>query len=102
MSKSKKQDLTPLMLVTPMMENMLDIKIMKQYYHRKGGKNKMKKICEAFIIVAAVSLVLGIISRLLMKPFLAIEAQAFLQFTQTCLLFAIAIAAREWMIAKGK
>ncbi len=62
----------------------------------------MRKICEAFIIVAAVSLVLGIISRLLMKPFLAIEAQAFLQFTQACLLFAIAIAAREWMIAKGK
>ena len=63
----------------------------------------MKKICEAFIIVAAVSLVLGIISRLIVKPFLlGIEAQAFLQFTQACLLFAIAIAAREWMIAKGK
>ena len=62
----------------------------------------MRKICDVFIILAAVSLVLGIISRLLMKPFLAIEAQAFLQFTQTCLLFAIAIAAREWMIAKGK
>ncbi len=62
----------------------------------------MRKICDVFIILAAVSLVLGIISRLLMKPFLAIEAQAFLQFTQACLLFAIAIAAREWMAAKGK
>ncbi len=62
----------------------------------------MRKICDVFIIVAAVSLVLGIISRLLMRPFLAIEGQAFLQFTQACLLFAIAIAAREWMIAKGK
>ena len=62
----------------------------------------MRKISDVFIIVAAVSLVLGIISRLLMKPFLAVEAQAFLQFTQACLLFVIALAAREWMIAKGK
>jgi hypothetical protein len=37
MSKSKKQDLTPLM------ENLLDIKIMKPYYHRKGGRNKDEK-----------------------------------------------------------
>jgi hypothetical protein len=96
MSKGKKQDLTPLM------ENLLDIKIMKQYYRQKGGKDKMKKICEAFIIVAAVSLILGVISRLIVKPFFEIEAQAFLQFTQACLLFAIALAAREWMIAKGK
>ncbi len=96
MSKSKKQDLTP------QKENLLDIKIMKPYYRQKGGKDKMKKICEGFIVVAAISLVLGIISRLLMKPFFAIEGQAFLQFTQACLLFAIAIAAREWMIAKGK
>ena len=87
---------------TPLTENLLDIKIMKQYYHRKGGKNKMRKICEVLIVVAAVSLVLGIVSRLMVQPFIGIEGQAFLQFTQTCLLFAIAIAAREWMIAKGK
>jgi hypothetical protein len=86
----------------PIMENLLDIKIMKPYYHRKGGKDKMKKICEALIVVAAISLVLGVISRLIVQPFIGIEAQAFLQFTQACLLFAIAIAAREWMIAKGK
>ena len=85
-----------------MMENLLDITIMSSYYRQKGGKDKMKKICEGFIVVAAISLVLGIISRLLMKPFFAIEGQAFLQFTQACLLFAIAIAAREWMVAKGK
>jgi len=97
MSKSKKQDLTPLM------ENLLDIKRMKPYYRQKGGRDKMRKICEAFIVVAAISLVLGIISRLMVKPFFfGIEAQAFLQFTHACLLFAIAIAAREWMIAKGK
>jgi hypothetical protein len=38
----------------------------------------------------------------MVKPIMGIDAQAFLQFTQTCLLFAIAVAAREWMIAKGK
>ena len=81
---------------------MLDIKIMKQYYRQKGGKDKMRKICEAFIVVAAVSIILGVISRIIVKPFFGIEAQAFLQFTKACLLFAIAIAAREWMIAKGK
>jgi hypothetical protein len=75
---------------------------MKQYYHRKGREDKMRKICEAFMVVAVISLILGVISRLIVKPFLGIEAQAFLQFTQACLLFAIAIAAREWMIAKGK
>ena len=62
----------------------------------------MRKICEAFIVVAAVSLIVGLISRLMVQPILGIEAQAFLQFTQACLLFAIAIAAREWLIAKGK
>jgi len=38
-SPSKKQDLTP-----PMpMENLLDIKIMKPYYRRKGGRDKNEK-----------------------------------------------------------
>ncbi len=89
-------------VLTPLMENLLDIKIMKPYYRQKGGKDKMRKICEALIVVAAISLVLGIVSRLIVQPFIGIEAQAFLQFTQACLLFAIAIAAREWMVAKGK
>ncbi len=62
----------------------------------------MRKICEAFLIVAAISLIVGVISRLIVKPIFDIEAQAFLQFTQACLLFAIAIAARELLIAKGK
>jgi hypothetical protein len=50
---------------------------------------------DLLIIVAVVSLILGIISRILVHPFPfgathGIEAQAYLQFTQTCLLFAIA------------
>jgi hypothetical protein len=81
---------------------MLDIKRLKPYYRRKGGRDKMRKICEAFIVVAAISLIVGVISRLMVKPVMGIDAQAFLQFTQACLLFAIAVAAREWMIAKGK
>ena len=62
----------------------------------------MRKICEAFIVVAAVSLIVGVISRIIVKPFFGIEAQAFLQFTQACLLFAVALAAREYLIAKSK
>ena len=62
----------------------------------------MRKICEAFIVVAAVSLIVGVISRLIVKPIMGIEAQAFLQFTQACLMFAIAIGVREYLIAKGK
>jgi len=62
----------------------------------------MRKVCEAFIVVAVISLIVGVISRLIVKPILGIEAQAFLQFTQACLLFAIAIVAREYLIAKGK
>jgi len=85
-----------------LMENLLDIRVMSSYYREKGGRDKMKKICEAFIIVAVISLIVGVISRLMVKPILGIDAQAFLQFTQACLLFAIALAAREWMIAKGK
>jgi len=42
MSKGKKQDLTPLRM-TPLMEKMLDIKIMKPYYRRKGGRDKNEK-----------------------------------------------------------
>ncbi len=62
----------------------------------------MRKICEILIVVAAISLIVGVISRLIVEPIMGIEAQAFLQFAQACLLFVIALAAREWMIAKGK
>lgn len=64
----------------------------------------MRKLSEAFIIVAAISLIVGIISRLMVRPFFGIglEAGAFLQFSIACLLFAIAIGIRELFIAKGK
>lgn len=61
----------------------------------------MKKLCDILIIFAAISLILGIISRLLGQPLLfGIEAQAYLQFTQGLLLFAIAIGIRELLILK--
>jgi hypothetical protein len=52
-------------------------------------------ICDLLIIVAAVVLIVGIISRLMVKPIMGIEAQAFLQFTQTLLLFAVAFGIRQ-------
>jgi len=63
----------------------------------------MNKICDGFIILAAISLIMGIISRILLKPFpFGIEAQAYLQLSHGLLLFAIAIGIRELIRAKGK
>ena len=52
-------------------------------------------ITDLLIIVAAIVLIIGIISRLMVKPIMGIEAQAFLQFTQTLLLFAVAFGIRQ-------
>ena len=52
-------------------------------------------ICDLLIIVAAIVLIIGVISRLMVKPIMGIEAQAFLQFTQTLLLFAVAFGIRQ-------
>jgi len=56
----------------------------------------MSLLCDIFIILAAISLVVGIISRILVKPFpFGIEAQAYLQFSHGLLLFAIAIGVKQ-------
>ena len=56
----------------------------------------MKNLGMIALRIAAVSLVLGIISRLTMLPLPiapnGLEAQNFLDFTNTCLLAAIALA----------
>jgi hypothetical protein len=63
--------------------------------------NKLVNIAlDLFIIVAAISLILGIISRIIVTPFPGgsyhgIEAQAYLRFAQTCLLFAMAGGIRQ-------
>jgi hypothetical protein len=56
----------------------------------------MKAIVNISLVAAAISLILGIISRLTITPVplapgKGIEAQAFLQFTNTCLLIAITL-----------
>jgi hypothetical protein len=63
----------------------------------------MKGILDLAIIVAAISLIVGIISRIMMKPFpFGLEAQAYLQFSQTMLLFALALGIRQFLRAKDK
>jgi hypothetical protein len=62
----------------------------------------MKNICNGCLFLAALSLIVGIVSRLLLKPlFFGLEAQAFVQFSQTLLLFAIALGLKDFK-GKGK
>jgi hypothetical protein len=62
----------------------------------------MKAIAYIAIIVGAISLVVGIISRITLTPVgPGIEAQAFLQFTNTCLLAAIALGILELLKSKS-
>lgn len=53
----------------------------------------MKALINVALVAAALSLIAGVVSRLTLSPIGpgAIEAQAFLQFTNTCLLAAIAL-----------
>lgn len=52
----------------------------------------MKNLANVMVIIAAISLLVGIISRLLVQPLMFnLEANAFLRFTDSCLLFAIAL-----------
>ena len=52
----------------------------------------MKSLANGLLVVAALSLVIGIISRLKLNPIAGIEAQAFLNFAQTLLLASIALS----------
>lgn len=59
----------------------------------------MKKAIKIALVLAGVSLVMGIISRIMMMPIppgnCGLEANAFLRFTDTCLLAAIAFMLLE-------
>ncbi len=55
----------------------------------------MKKIADIVIILAVISGVVAIISRLLVQPVMGIFASAFLEFAGVCLLLAIALLLRE-------
>ena len=55
----------------------------------------MKKVADLAIGVAVVSAIIGIMSRLTIKPIAGIFAGAFLEFSAVCLLLAIALLVRE-------
>ena len=54
----------------------------------------MKKVADIATIVAVISVVVGAISRLTMRPIYGMQAHAFLEFAGVCLLFAIALQLR--------
>lgn len=61
----------------------------------------MKILAYVVIVIAVISLIVGIVSKLTMTPvaFLpgGLEAQAFLVFTNTCLLIAITLILLEML-----
>ena len=62
----------------------------------------MKAIVNISLVIAAISLVVGIISRITLIPVgpMGIRAHALLEFTNTCLLVAIAFAVLQLVKAK--
>ena len=52
----------------------------------------MKNLTMVIVVIAAVSILLGIIMRLASQSLLGIFPNAFLRFADTCLLLAIALA----------
>jgi hypothetical protein len=54
----------------------------------------MRGAAQAALVVGVISVIVGIISRVTYEPIQGIEAHAFLQFSQTCFLFAIAVFLR--------
>lgn len=55
-----------------------------------------KVLSDLFIIAAAVSLIVGLVSRVLMTPLACgLEARSFLGFSIVCLLFAITLGMRH-------
>ena len=62
----------------------------------------MRAIISGSLVIAGISLVVGMISRLTLNPVgpSNIEAEAFLAFTNTCLLMAIAFSLLELLKSK--
>jgi hypothetical protein len=59
---------------------------MNMFINLNGGK--VNTIIRGCIIFGVISLIMGLVSRLTLKPFF-VEAQAYLQFTQLCFLAAM-------------
>jgi len=52
----------------------------------------MKVLAYILVVVAVISFILGLVSRVTLKPFVfGLVAHSFLDFTKTCLLFAITL-----------
>ncbi len=51
----------------------------------------MKNMIVALIVLSAVSLLIGVVSRLTLVPFMSLVASNFLELAKTLLLFAIAL-----------
>lgn len=52
----------------------------------------MKGIAQVAIIIAAVSLLVGVISRLSLAPIAGLESRAYVGFSAICLLLSIALS----------
>ena len=55
----------------------------------------MKKAADLAIVIAVISAIVGILSRLAVKPVAGIFASAYLEFSAVCLLLAIALTVKE-------
>lgn len=55
----------------------------------------MKKLGDAAVAAAIVCIIIGVVSRVTMRPIQGVMAGAFLQFAGVCLLLAIALFLRE-------
>lgn len=55
----------------------------------------MKVVSDIAIVLAVISVVVGIVSRFTVAPVMGVEAHAFLDFSMVCLLLAIAVLLRE-------
>ena len=55
----------------------------------------MKKVADVIIVVAVISIIVGIISRVTMKPISGVFASSLLEFAGVCLLLAISLLLRK-------
>lgn len=61
----------------------------------------VKNVMYGALLVGLISLVLGIISRLILAP-IVVEAHAFLDFTSICFLFSLNVGLLQLLKARGE
>jgi len=65
------------------------------YQKANGRRQSMKKAVNVLIILAALTTVVAIVSRLSLVPVMGIESRAMVGFAMLLLLFAIALEGRK-------